>query len=378
MTGPGERRGRWLVAAVVSLVTAVLGAVVLLVSPGADTSQVRAAAVATPSAQETTAPPLAVWRTATPTSPAPSTPSAPSTAPSSVATRTARPSAAVTITAPVIPTAPRAPRPDVTRTAPTPTRVPPPARPADFVVASYNVLGSNHTTPGGTRPGWDPGSTRIHWAIQLLRRHRVDVVGLQEFQRPQWEIFLRAAGEYAVFPGPESGIRDTDNSIAWRTSEWTLIRARTIDIPYFNGKIKQMPVVLLRHRASGRPAWFANFHNPASLPWLPPQKRYRDEATRRQSALARGLMRDHGYPVFVTGDMNDTDRYFCPFTRATGMIAADGGSVAGGRCQLPPRPRIDWIFGSPDVRFSGYTVVDGPLARRTSDHAMIVARAVTG
>jgi endonuclease/exonuclease/phosphatase family metal-dependent hydrolase len=244
----------------------------------------------------------------------------------------------------------------------------------DFTLASFNVLGHNHTTPGGTRPGWASGTTRIRWAIQLLRRHHVDVVGLQEFQRPQWRVFLDRAGEFRVFPAPRDRIRDTDNAIAWRTAQWRLVRARTVPIPYFDGKVKQMPVLLLRHRPSGRLAWFANFHNPASLPWLGPQQRYRVEATRRQSVLARELMRVHGYPVFVTGDMNDTGRYFCPFTRATGMVAADGGRTTRARCTPPRGARIDWIFASPGVRFSGYTVVDGPLARRTSDHPMILAR----
>jgi hypothetical protein len=41
-----------------------------------------------------------------------------------------------------------------------------------------------------------------------------------------------------VFPGPRGRIRDTDNAIAWRTREWSLVRARTIPIPYFDGKIK--------------------------------------------------------------------------------------------------------------------------------------------
>jgi hypothetical protein len=188
-------------------------------------------------------------------------------------------------------------------------------------------------------------------------------------------VFLHRAGEYGVFPGPRDRIRDTDNAIAWRLAEWGLVRARTVPIPYFDGRIKQMPVLLLRHRPSGRLAWFANFHNPASLPWLGSQRRYRVQATRRQAVLARRLIGGHGYPVFVTGDMNDTDRYFCPFTRATGMVAADGGHSTPGRCAPPRRARIDWIFGSPGVRFTGYTVVDGPLARRTSDHPMILARA---
>jgi endonuclease/exonuclease/phosphatase family metal-dependent hydrolase len=242
------------------------------------------------------------------------------------------------------------------------------------VLASYNVLGHSHTTPRGTRPSWAAGTTRIRWVIQLLRRHRVDVVGLQELQDPQWRVLRRHAREYRVFPGA-GGNRDTDNAIAWRAAQWRLVRAGTVPIPYFHGRIKRMPVLLLRHRPSGRQAWFANFHNPASLPWLGSQRRWRQQALRRQAELVRRLHRNHPYPVFVTGDMNDHRDYYCPFTRATGATAAAGGATTHTRCTPPRRAGIDWIFGSPGVRFHDYTTVTGPLARKTSDHPLIHAHA---
>jgi hypothetical protein len=79
--------------------------------------------------------------------------------------------------------------------------------------------------------------------------------------------------------------------------------------------------------------------------------------------------------VLVTGDMNDTRRYYCPFVRATRMHAANGGRVTRGRCRLPDNPGIDWIFGTTDIRFTGYSEASGRLARRTSDHPMIWANA---
>jgi hypothetical protein len=207
-------------------------------------------------------------------------------------------------------------------------------------------------------------------------RHRIDVVGLQELQRPQWQVFRQRAREYRIWPGPGDQ-RDTDNSIAWRAADWRLLRAHTIAIPYFDGKIKHMPVLLLQHRATGRAAWFATFHNPASLPWLGSQRRHREEATRRQATLARTLQQA-GYPVFVTGDMNDTRRYYCPFVRGTGMHAANGGTVRPGSCTPPRGAIIDWVFGSPGVTFTGYTEVRGPLAGRTSDHPLVYAGARLG
>jgi endonuclease/exonuclease/phosphatase family metal-dependent hydrolase len=305
---------------------------------------------------------------------APPEPAATVTIPGPIVTVTS-PGPTVTVTsAPAAPSTP--PAEDPPGPAP-PDDTEPGTRPgaAVYRVASYNVLGHSHTAPGGTRASWAAGTTRITWVIRLLRRHRIDLVGLQELQRPQWWVLRHRAREYRVWPGPADQ-RDTDNAVAWRGSVWQLVRARTIGIPYFHGTIRQMPVLLLRHRGSGKRVWFANFHNPASLPWLGSQRRHREEALRRQARLANRL-KQRGYPVLVTGDMNDTRWYFCPFARLTRMHAASGGQAARGRCQLPDNPGIDWIFGTRDVRFTGYTEVDSPLARRTSDHPMIWAAAGT-
>ena len=41
--------------------------------------------------------------------------------------------------------------------------------------------------------------------------------------------------------------------------------ATTVNIPYFNGHPRPMPVVLLRDKVSGMMTYFANFHNPAGV-----------------------------------------------------------------------------------------------------------------
>ena len=35
--------------------------------------------------------------------------------------------------------------------------------------------------------------------------------------------------------------------------------------------------------------------------------------------------------------------------------------------------QVDWIFGSDQVAFSGYRVVDGPLVDRATDHPLVAA-----
>ena len=76
--------------------------------------------------------------------------------------------------------------------------------------------------------------------------------------------------------------------------------------------------------------------------------------------------------MFVTGDMNEREQFFCTVVGGTTLHAAAGGSVAGG-CQ-PPRPtQIDWILGSKDVVFSNYNIDKSQLVHFTTDHPVVSA-----
>ncbi|HZJ05097.1 MAG TPA: endonuclease/exonuclease/phosphatase family protein [Nocardioidaceae bacterium] len=242
----------------------------------------------------------------------------------------------------------------------------------DFVLSSFNVLGSSHSAPGGTRSSMAPGTTRIRWAAGLLASRGVDVVGFQELQLDQARTFLGITnGRYDVYPGTRLGGKGAQNSIAWRTDTWEAVAARTIPIPYFNGNRMPMPVVLLRNRESGLSAYFANFHNPASTPRKGNQGRWRRMALLQEVALANRLMASTDYPVFLTGDLNERGEAFCTVTGRTAMIAANGGSNSG-VCRPPRAVGIDWIFGSPDVAFSNYRADRSRAINRTSDHPLLV------
>jgi hypothetical protein len=246
---------------------------------------------------------------------------------------------------------------------------------AELTISSFNVLGSSHTAGGGKNARMASGASRIRNAATLLNIHGVDVVGFQELQGDQYRSFLGVAGgAFDVYPGLAAGPLGVENSIAWRTSEWTLKDAGTVQIPYFDGRLRPMPYVLLEHNATGRMAWFANFHNPATNSKRGNNDRHRAAATAREIALVNELHGSSGYPVFVTGDMNDRTVYFCRMTGGAPMVAANGGSNDGG-CAPPSRMPVDWIFGHEMVTFSNYVRDEGPLVRRTTDHPMIVATA---
>lgn len=244
----------------------------------------------------------------------------------------------------------------------------------DFVLSSFNVLGSKHTATGGDNKSMAPGSQRVRWAIDLLNQHEVDVVGFQELESDQLQTFLdETDGAYDVFPGSSEGGKGMQNSIAWRTDNWELVRAHTIPIPYFNGDQWPMPVVLLRNRATGLSAYFSNFHNPASTRHHPDQGHWRDVAISREVAMINRLISNRKFPVFLTGDLNSRDEAFCAITGQAPMSAANGGSNDG-LCRPPQPTRIDWIYGSPEVTFSGYEADESPAVQRTSDHPLIVTQ----
>lgn len=224
-----------------------------------------------------------------------------------------------------------------------------------FALATFNVLGSSHT-------GWGSASRRIRHAAALLVRHRVDVAGLQEFQRPQARAFDRLVGSaYSRW----SSTRDPENSIVWRTDAFTFLSGHLQRIVYFDGSTRMMPVVHLLYR-DGTPMWFMNVHNPAET------RRFHHQGGYRRTDVGREVRSLHriaatGEPVFLTGDMNDHGAFAGPM-RAAGMTSATGWHYRG----------IDWIVAPRGTRFLSSTVDRSPLDRAASDHPIVVTRVRAG
>ena len=235
-------------------------------------------------------------------------------------------------------------------------------------VISFNVLGSSHTRGRGGRPS---GVARVGGAAQLVRG--ADVVGLQELQSDQAASIVRRLPSYGIFPGNSMSRREAHNSLMWRSDLFTPLERHTIGIPYHHGRIWQMPYVKLRH-VSGAELWVANFHNPASTKTAGNNARWRRVAVQKEIALARALHAD-GTPVVFTGDFNDRGEFFCPIARSGVLEAANGGDAGPGFCKVPWGAPIDWIVGSPEISWSGYTVNRGGLVRWTSDHPLVAATA---
>ena len=241
-------------------------------------------------------------------------------------------------------------------------------------IASFNALGDSHTRAGGRVAYYASGATRTGWMITLLNRQRVDVVGLQEFQPAQHRALRKRAGRtFSIFPGAKRAQRNKQNAIAWRSSKFSLVRGFTVPITYMNGRKVPMPVVRLRAKATGQEFYVITVHNAPGR--VPAAARHRAAALRQEVALTKRLLK-HDVPVFLTGDMNDREAFFCPYTRQVRMHAAAGGTNRGA-CKPPPGriARVDWIFGSRDVTFGKYRFIKNNLVRRTTDHPLVVARA---
>ena len=271
--------------------------------------------------------------------------------------------------APPVPTAPPAsPAPSAPpSTSKKPTKT-------EFVISSFNVLGSSHTKgEAGDRLGYASGVERIRTAAKLLDHHDVDVVGFQEFQPDQVAEFKKVTGDtFGIYPGAKLGKSEIHNSIAWRTDTWELVKGDTIDIPYFGGRPKKMPVVRLRHKETGQEAYFANFHNPATTKKVGDHEKWRDIATEKEIDLVNKLRKETGLPVFITGDMNEREEYYEKMTEGTDMVSADTGPKG----KAPKSMAIDWIFGTESmVTFDDYVRDRSAAVKKTSDHPIVVSKA---
>jgi endonuclease/exonuclease/phosphatase family metal-dependent hydrolase len=221
-----------------------------------------------------------------------------------------------------------------------------------FALATFNIRGASHT-------GAASADRRIVHAVDVIARHRVDVIGLQEAQGRQVRAFDKLTG--GAFARWGSG----DNQVAWRRAAFTLadgVATRLVRVPYFGGHGRDMPAVRLVDRA-GRASWFLSVHNPSSKTHRGNQDRWRREALAIELRAVRQLA-GYGDPVYLVGDMNEKAE-FGRRARAAGMVSATSWAYRG----------IDWITGSPGTRFSRTVVDDSRQVDAATDHPIVVTRA---
>ena len=239
------------------------------------------------------------------------------------------------------------------------------AVPGSFVTATLNVLGASHTAGADPRPS---GAYRMRFSTQLLTENGVDLVGLQELEKGQYRAFNRLVGDtYQIFmPG-----KDPRDSIAWRRDRFELVGSdASVRIPY-RENIRTMPLVTLRDKVTGAKFMVLSVHNVSGkgATW---QNRRAVSVQRELAAVSR-LRATTGLPVVFVGDFNDrTQPFYCRMLTAEMTSSSVWWTVP--TCELPRWAGIDWIFGSPDVRFVGYQKLDGGIVDQATDHPMVLAR----
>ncbi len=240
--------------------------------------------------------------------------------------------------------------------------------PFTMVVGSFNVLGSQHTAPGGERRRFPPASVRNGQAVGYIRGHGVDVLGTQELQDDQLRA-LQAMTGMAAYPGFAWGAAETDNSILWDPAKFEMLSGESYTIT-FVGRPRPQPIVKLRHKLTGQQFYVVNTH--------PSPGQGRALAERRSAqATTVGVvnrLKAEGIPVLLTGDMNDRQEFYCQVVGPAGMTTPQGGSYGNG-CQPPGgHLAVDWVAGT-GMTWSNYRMDTSPVARRVSDHFFISATA---
>lgn len=237
-------------------------------------------------------------------------------------------------------------------------------------IASFNILGTQHTAPGGKKPAsWPSSAARLPGAVAAIKAHKVSAVGLQEVQPDQMAGLLRGTG-FEVYPGPDVDALNRVNPIMWDPAVFEFVSGSTFQMTNGRGTRAQ-PIVRLRHRATGREFFMVNSH--------PPAGRNGSMAAKRMGAFNQlvgvvNSLKAQGLPIVLTGDMNDRAAFFCRVVAPAGLVASVGGSTSGG-CRPPAQMPVDWVVATPDVTFSNYVRDTSVPARRISDHYLISATA---
>jgi endonuclease/exonuclease/phosphatase family metal-dependent hydrolase len=246
-------------------------------------------------------------------------------------------------------------------------------------VATFNLLGYGHTMPSGDNKLKVDGRTRQAQANQIIRANNLQIIGFQEMEQPQIDVFNAQMGaQYDLWPGNEytgkSAVNVKGNSIAWRKDQWTAISKTYYDAPYFKGVNVPRPIVLLQNVATGQQVYVTNTHNPANT--FGNAANYRTQSVNIQISTLNALRRARPTtPILFTGDMNDRTDFFCSFTQGTAMRAVNGGTRTTKACTLPKSPQIDWIMSTTDVQWNGYQAVRTDYVKKTTDHPVIWADA---
>lgn len=238
----------------------------------------------------------------------------------------------------------------------------------DVKVTTFNILGSQHTSPGGGATNYAPGRIRGEWSAAVLHNYGSSIVGFQEMQKDQYEAVKQSmADRYSFYPDSSGAGKVVWQSIMWDSSQWDFVGATQIMIPKL-GKERPMPMVRLKSKLNNRNIWVLNAHHTAGR--TKQRQAERNRSVRLEIAKING-QRSKKLPVIFLGDMNEREPVYCKVTRNTDLRAAQGGGT--NPCRMPKRTRFDWIFTSPEFSKQGTKFDRSSAIQRLTDHTVVTA-----
>lgn len=171
----------------------------------------------------------------------------------------------------------------------------------DLKIASFNVRGASHDGENGTTSH----VTRMKRTVQVVKDEQFDVVGFQEFENSQRDIFVNElGGTYSL--SSKDAKDDNGNGIAWNTAKFDLISKGTQpNLKYTTGNTLKSPWVKLKDKTTQQVFYFMNTHDPANVHDHPVTK---NAARRTDNAKEHVKFMEEkaaeGVPVLMSGDFN--------------------------------------------------------------------------
>jgi len=240
--------------------------------------------------------------------------------------------------------------------------------PNQFVATSFNILGSQHTEPGGGVPEWAPGRLRSEWAANLIQKTSTGIMGFQEIQPDQISTLEKIIGDrFDFWPGNKNGPRAAWQTVAWDAAKWEMVTGENVDLPVL-GKTRPHPLVLLRNKETGKTTWLFNIHNSSKN--TPDRIKERRKALKKIVKVVKKKRKD-GTPLILLGDFNDRTEAFCTIVGQTDLKATIGGKASKTKCKPPKNMGIDWIFASKNMSAVSTTRSRNPMILRITDHPVL-------
>jgi surface antigen len=235
-------------------------------------------------------------------------------------------------------------------------------------------------------------------SIAAMNTNNLEIVGMQELQSPQYDLFKKKAGnKYDMTKKGSNHL--TENAIAWDKSKYTLEDSGIMpNLKYFFGSKLADPWVKLKATASGQEFFVLNTHDPADANGCEcSSERYHD-ALEHSTFIAR--LKGMGLPILFTGDFNsgyiknpmghngsayqdkNDNLTYCILTR-DGLVN-DSYDLYKKRSVKCPNPLekgdtkgaangIDHIYVSPGITVSNFFRIPVGYTSNGSDHPTAVA-----